>query len=99
MQQKYKKVTGYGFANCLTHPTYLSVLTLSDNTRKHLIEYYTLNSTELDEFRQVINTLSKEYSGDIIHDCWIEYTTLMETVRKNNIIDIVPQLILELRKK
>ena len=97
MAQKYERVNGIcGFTNCLTHPTYLSILTLSDETRKELIEHYTLHNASYFDFREVIATLSKEYSGDEVHNFWIDYTTLMQTVRKNNILDVVPQLTKEL---
>jgi hypothetical protein len=43
--------------------------------------------------------LSNNYVGDAIHSKWIEYTEIMEEVRGNNIIDIVPQLKKELEKK
>ena len=73
----------------------LSLPTLSDETRKHLIEYYTTNSIG-DEFVHVIKLLGNDYLGKDIHSQWVEYTDLMEVVRKNNIIDIVPQLKKEL---
>lgn len=93
MADKYERVVRRtGFSNCLTHPTYLSLLTLSDKTRKELIEYYTANVEICREFDQVIATLSNDYAGDIIHNFWIDYTILMQTVRKNNILDVVPQL-------
>jgi MoaA/NifB/PqqE/SkfB family radical SAM enzyme len=97
MAAKYDKVnTRCGFSNCLTHPTYLSLRTLSDATRKELIDYYTANNSKQGGFNQVIATLSHEYAGDVIHNHWIDYTILMQTSRKNNILDIVPQLEKEL---
>jgi radical SAM protein with 4Fe4S-binding SPASM domain len=97
MAAKYDKVNNRcGFSNCLTHPTYLSLLTLSDETRKELAKHYTANCSEFNDFHQVIATLSHEYAGDEIHNFWIDYTTLMQTSRKNNILDIVPQLEKEL---
>jgi radical SAM protein with 4Fe4S-binding SPASM domain len=92
MIEKYNNVTSYNFSNCLTHPTYLSILTLSDETRNNLIEYYTINSLYQKEFEQVIATLSNNYAGNTVHNFWIDYTILMQTVRNNNILDIVPQL-------
>jgi radical SAM protein with 4Fe4S-binding SPASM domain len=93
MADKYERfVRRTGFSNCLTHPTYLSLLTLSDKTRKELIEYYTANVEIHREFDQVIATLSNDYAGDVIHNFWIDYTILMQTVRNNNILDVVPQL-------
>jgi len=94
MGKKYNNVYHCGFSNCLTHPTYLSILTLSDETRKSLIEHYTLVHQE--DFKQVIATLSNDYAGNDIHNFWIDYTMLMQTVRNNNILDIVPQLEKEL---
>lgn len=94
--KKYDKVSpAAGFANCLTHPTYLSLRTLSDSSRKELIEHYTLFAYG-DSFKEVITTLLQQYSGDEIHNFWIDYTTLMQTSRKNNILAIVPQLEKEL---
>jgi radical SAM protein with 4Fe4S-binding SPASM domain len=97
MSNKYSKVNSRcGFANCLTHPTYLSVLTLSDATRKELVEYYTLHTSKYNDFKQVISTLSNAYSGNKIHNFWVDYTIMMQTVRKNNIVNVVPQLEKEL---
>ena len=97
MAVKYDKVNNRcGFSNCLTHPTYLSLLTLSDETRKELIEHYTANNSKYGDFNHVIATLSHAYAGDEIHNFWIDYTTLMQTSRKNNILDVVPQLEKEL---
>jgi radical SAM protein with 4Fe4S-binding SPASM domain len=97
MSTKYDKVNKRcGFSNCLTHPTYLSLLTLSDETRKELVVYYTANNSKQGDFNHVIATLSNKYSGDEIHNFWIDYTTLMQTSRKNNILNVVPQLEKEL---
>jgi radical SAM protein with 4Fe4S-binding SPASM domain len=97
MSVKYNKVNNRcGFSNCLTHPTYLSLLTLSDETRKELVEHYTANNSKHGDFNHVITTLSHKYAGDEIHNFWIDYTTLMQTSRKNNILNIVPQLEKEL---
>jgi molybdenum cofactor biosynthesis enzyme MoaA len=97
MSVKYDKVSNRcGFSNCLTHPTYLSLLTLSDETRKELIEHYTANNSKHGDFNHVITTLSHAYAGDEIHNFWIDYTTLMQTSRKNNILNVVPQLEKEL---
>jgi radical SAM protein with 4Fe4S-binding SPASM domain len=99
MAMKYDKVVPIpGFNNCVVSPNYLSLATLSDSTRKYLIDYYSKNSIE-DEFKYVINLLSNNYLGDEIHTTWVEYTELMQTVRKNNILDIVPQLTDELKIK
>lgn len=96
MSKKYNKVYSMpGFNNCVINPEYLSLPTLLDETRKHLIEYYTTNSIS-DEFVHVIKLLGNEYSGDEIHKQWVEYTDLMESIRNNSIIDIVPQLKKEL---
>ena len=86
------------FNNFVQSPLYLSMNTLTDDTRKYLIKYYTDNSIN-DEFKYVINVLSNNYVGDAIHSKWIEYTEIMEEVRGNNITDIVPQLKKELEKK
>lgn len=93
MSTKYDKVVARGgFSNCLTNPTYLSILTLSDETRKELIEYYTLHNASYQDFREVITTLSNDYIGDDLHNNWLDYTYMMQTVRNNNILNIVPQL-------
>jgi hypothetical protein len=47
----------------------------------------------------VINLLANDFLGEQIHAQWVEYTELLETVRGNNIIDIVPQLKKELENK
>lgn len=96
MSKKYPQVRPMaGFSNCVILPNYLSLTTLSDAARKQLIDYYTQNSIG-DEFKYVINLLSNENSGGEIHAQWVEYTELMETLRGNSIIKIVPQLIPEL---
>ena len=97
MSEKYKVVyPSAGFANCVQHPRYLSLQTLSDNTRKQLISYYNtlIHSTH---YAQVLKALEAEYIGDDIHEDWVHYTNLMQIVRKNNILDIVPQLAKELK--
>ena len=48
------------------------------------------------DFKQVISTLSNEYSGNKIHNFCVYYTIMMQTVRKNNIVNVVPQLEKEL---
>jgi MoaA/NifB/PqqE/SkfB family radical SAM enzyme len=97
MSKKYPNINpDCGFSNCLTHPEYLSIRTLSDDTRKQLAEYYTKNTIRRSEFDIVISTLSSGYIGDVMHNHWLDYTELMQTVRKNNILDIVPQLEKEL---
>jgi len=99
MSAKYNKVHRLaGFNNCVVSPNYLSLATLSDDTRKHLIEFYTKNSID-NEFQYVINLLANDFLGEQIHTQWVEYTELLETVRGNNIIDIVPQLKKELENK
>lgn len=98
MASKYNKVKKeVGFANCVSSPAYLSLKTLTDSTRQKLIDFYLDNTEVIDEFKAVIYTLSSGYAGDEMHNQWIEYTELMETVRKNNILDIVPELEDEMR--
>ena len=97
ISKKYNKVKPIpGFNNCVISPEYLSLATLSNDTRKQLIELYSTNSIQ-DEFKYVINLLANDYLGDEIHTRWVEYTELMQTVRKNNIVSIVPQLEKELK--
>ena len=96
MSDKYNKVQRLaGFNNCVVSPEYLSLATLSDDTRKHLIEFYTKNSID-NEFQYVINLLSNEFLGEQIHTQWVEYTELLEAARGNKIVNIVPQLAKEL---
>jgi radical SAM protein with 4Fe4S-binding SPASM domain len=98
MSKKYDRVSPtVGFNNFVQSPIYLSMNTLSDETRKYLVDYYSKNSIH-NEFEYVLNVLSNDYLGDEIHSKWTEYTELMETVRGNNITDIVPQLKKELRR-
>jgi radical SAM protein with 4Fe4S-binding SPASM domain len=93
MSKKYSKVNPKcGFTNCVSHPAYLSVKTLSDETRNYLIDYYTKNTKRKSEFSRVISTLSSGYSGDKTHNFWLDYTILMQTVRGNDILKIVPEL-------
>jgi MoaA/NifB/PqqE/SkfB family radical SAM enzyme len=96
MSEKYNKVQRLaGFNNCVVSPDYLSLATLSDDARKYLVEFYTKNSID-NEFQYVINLLSNEFLGEQIHNQWVEYTELLETVRGNKIVNIVPQLAKEL---
>ena len=99
LSKKYDKIiTQGGFNNSVQSPSYLSINTLSDPTRKHLIDFYTANNNS-GEFNVVINTLRNNYLGDDIHRKWIEYTELMESIRGNNILELVPQLSIEMKKK
>jgi len=96
LSTKYKTVRKEGgYANCVQHPNYLSLQTLSDSTRQQLIEHY--KNIDHTEFKQVINTLEGSYAGNNVHNMWVDYTELMQTVRGNNILDIVPQLESELK--
>lgn len=89
MSQKYKKFYEHaGFANCVQSPGHLSLTTLSDTTRADLLKLYQDSFC----FDQVINALSQNFSGNAMHNQWVDYTLLMQEVRNNNIIDIVPQL-------
>ncbi len=92
ISKKYNRVTSSaGFANCVQYPRYLSLQTLSDDTRSQLASYY--KSLEFStHYAKVIGALESNYAGDDIHMDWIHYTNLMQAVRKNNILDIVPQL-------
>lgn len=96
MSNKYRFVKPLpGYNNCVVDPKYLSIKTLSDDTRKHLKEFYTKNSID-NEFQYVINLLSTDFAGVEAHTNWVEYTRLLETSRKNSIISIVPELEKEL---
>jgi MoaA/NifB/PqqE/SkfB family radical SAM enzyme len=97
MSEKYSVLYPVaGFSNCVQHPRYLSLQTLSDDTRKELIAYY--NSLRYSKhYETVIKALEAEYVGDDIHDDWVHYTNLMQTVRGNDILSIVPQLATELK--
>ena len=96
MSEKYNKVQRLaGFNNCVVSPDYLSLATLSNDARKYLVEFYTKNSID-NEFQYVINLLSNEFLGEQIHNQWVEYTKLLEAVRGNKIVNIVPQLAKEL---
>jgi sulfatase maturation enzyme AslB (radical SAM superfamily) len=98
LSKKYSSIVAEaGFRNTVQSPAYLSVNTLSDSTRAYLIEYYS-NNNITDEFDIAINTLKNDYLGDLVHQQWVEYTDLMEAVRGNNILDIVPQLTNELKR-
>jgi MoaA/NifB/PqqE/SkfB family radical SAM enzyme len=97
LSTKYDRVRSYlGFTNCVQSPTYLALQTLSDNTRKELSTYY--DSLPFNyEFDKVISALNSPYSGDHTHNLWVDYTELMQEVRGNNILDIVPKLAIELK--
>jgi sulfatase maturation enzyme AslB (radical SAM superfamily) len=98
LSKKYDKVTTIGgFSNMVQSPRYLSVNTLSDDTRNQLIEYYT-NNNDNGDFNAVIKTLKNNYIGNFEHQQWVEYTELMEKVRGNNILELVPQLTKELKR-
>jgi len=96
LSKKYNKVKRHlGFTNCVQYPRFLGLQTLSDNTRQELYNYYN-QLPYADEFSSVLHTLQQEYSGDAIHNNWVEYTEMMETVRGNNIRNIVPRMASEL---
>lgn len=96
MSNKYRLLKPLpGFNNCVIDPKYLSLRTLSDDTRKYLIDFYTKNTID-NEFQYVINLLSNEFIGQEIHNQWVEYTKLIESSRGNSIIKIVPELEKEL---
>ena len=98
MSKKYDKIVRIGdFKNSVQSPAYLSMNTLSDATRKQLIDYYTVNNVNND-FDHIITTLGNNYLGDDIHQQWVEYTELMESIRGNTILDLVPQLTSELKR-
>jgi radical SAM protein with 4Fe4S-binding SPASM domain len=98
LSKKYDKIITYGgFQNMVQSPAYLSVNTLSDNVRNQLIDYYTANNDSGD-FSIVITTLRNNYLGDEEHQKWVEYTELMESIRGNNILELVPQLTSELKR-
>ena len=97
MTSKYNVVREYvGFSNCVQSPNYLSLQTLSDATRNDLSSYYK-QFPQSYGFSGVISTLESPYAGDTIHNKWIGYTDLMQSIRKNNILDIVPELEKELK--
>jgi radical SAM protein with 4Fe4S-binding SPASM domain len=97
LSKKYDKIITYGgFQNMVQSPAYLSVNTLSDDIRKQLIDYYTVNNDSGD-FSIVITTLRNNYLGDEEHQKWVEYTELMESIRGNSILELVPQLTSELK--
>lgn len=96
LSEKYNKLTPIPwYNNCVVSPSYLSMATLSDPTRAELIDFYKSNSIN-NEFENVINLLSNNFLGKEIHTQWVEYTKLLESVRKNSIIEIVPELEKEL---
>lgn len=98
LSEKYDKLFPIpSYNNCVVSPDYLSMATLSDETRAKLIEFYTSNSIN-NEFVNVIQLLSNKFIGEEIHTQWVEYTKLLETVRGNNITSIVPELTKELRR-
>ena len=96
MREKYSVVAYPVFANCVQEPAYLSVRTLSDQTRKELANYYS-GLPMSHQFEQVIMALNSEYIGDEIHNYWVDFTHLMEVVRENSILNIVSQLTEELQ--
>lgn len=92
LSEKYNKVRSYpGFSNVIQEPKYLSINTLSDNTRKELYDFY-VQHNQHGNFEVVLTALKSNYIGDRYHNDWIDYTNLMQTVRKNNILSIVPEL-------
>jgi radical SAM protein with 4Fe4S-binding SPASM domain len=99
MSKKYSVVRPVtGFSNCVQYPRYLSLQTLSNETREQLVLYYKGLETSK-HYNRVISALESGYAGDDEHNNWIYYTELMEQVRGNNIRAIVPQLITELVRK
>jgi len=98
LAKKYDRIVKIGgFKNSVQSPAYLSMNTLSDATRKQLIDYYTINNVNND-FDHIIITLGNNYLGNEVHQQWVEYTKLMESIRGNNILELVPQLTSELQR-
>lgn len=99
LRLKYNKISEWtGFTNCVQSPEYLSIRTLSDASRQQLANFYK-DYNERGEFNNVISTLESSYIGDKIHNSWIDYTNLMQSVRHNDILSIVPELTNELTYK
>lgn len=98
LASKYKKFQSSPyFENILHQPSYLSIQTLSDQVRQQLIEHYTNENNDL--YKHVITALGASYSGDEIHDKWVMYTELMESIRNNSIVNIQPSFKKELELK
>jgi len=89
-RKSYKFVPPF-FNIIVTGPEYLNVCVLSDNVRKELISHLTKYQLA-DEFNVIINALSNDYLGDEMHNRWVDYTKKMESMRGNNILDLVPEL-------
>ena len=79
------------FNNFVTHPQWLNPCVLSDKFRKSIVLALEKNQIH-GEFKFVINLLKSEYLGDELHNRWVSYTRSMESIRKNSILDIVPEL-------
>jgi MoaA/NifB/PqqE/SkfB family radical SAM enzyme len=98
LAKKYNNVsTDCIFQNIVHQPGYLSVQTLSDLVRQQLINHYTDKNKEL--YKNVITALSASYCGDEVHDKWVHYTNLMESIRNNSLVHIQPLFEQELKLK
>lgn len=97
MSLQYKRIAKKPtFVNCVQSPAYLSIRTLRDETRDHLIDHYQRNNDDVGMFDIVISTLRHERLGQDLVKKWVYYTELMEKTRGNSIVKIVPALEAEL---
>lgn len=82
----------------VTHPEYLSVRVLSKPFRDKIVEF--LEGSELypGEFSYVITTLKDEYLGAHLHNQWVDYTSNLDRIRNNNLLEVEPLLASEFKK-
>jgi radical SAM protein with 4Fe4S-binding SPASM domain len=82
----------------VTHPEYLSVRVLSKPFRDKVAEFLQASEIRPGEFNYVITTLKDEYLGAHLHNQWVDYTSNLDRVRNNSLLDVEPSLANEFKK-
>lgn len=97
LSKKYKKMIPLpDFSLLVFQPRWLDPNVLSDNYRAK-IRNDLIQAQRRKEFTSVIKTLELPWTGPEHHNRWVQYTRDMEDIRKNNILNLVPDLTDELQ--
>ena len=84
--------SGSNFEHVVLHPECLSVLTLSDNIRFKLANYY----ENLKYSENLVSFLRLPYAGNELHNTMVSYIEKFDKTRDRKILEIVPELAGEL---
>ena len=83
---------GSNFEHVVLNPECLSVLTLSDNIRFKLANYY----ENLKYSEKLVSFLRLPYAGNELHNTMVSYIAQFDKTRDRKILEIVPELAGEL---